>query len=306
MYKEFRIQGGVTETVNAEGGIVHLYGGVVEHLNLQGGSFIQHGGIVERKIQIDSSGTKPEPQVIYKDHIQYRDRVVYKDRIVYRDSMQVTALQQKIQKLEEELGKKKAEETPNDDVLIRRIEHLESILKLEREQHEREIGDLKENLKGVKEAYFQILHQQNNVDTNKLSQQIADEHIDILATLMAAYPFTPTDDLTLEFGITQSRISYVAQVLGSIKSKDARKEAREYLQKQNIQLLDRRGGNQGNYPNKVKVEKVAKNGRVVETYDSISEAIEKTGMCDKTIRIYCNSKKKKYTKEGYTFRFKQQ
>lgn len=287
MEKEIHIHGGVVDSINAQGGIVYLYNGVVKSLNLQGGRFIQHGGILNNNVQ-----TEP--------------KVIYKDRIVYRDSMQVTALQQKIQKLEEELGKKKAEETPNDDVLIRRIEHLESVLELERRQHERKINELKENLKGVKEAYHNLLHQQNNVDTNKLSQQIADEHIDILATLMAAYPFTPTDDLSLEFGITPARINYVAQTLGAIKSKEARLEAREYLRKQNIQFIDRRGGNQGNFPNKKRVEKVAKNGRVVEIYDSISEATEKTGMCDKTIRIYCNSKKKKYTKEGYTFRFKQQ
>jgi DNA-binding transcriptional MerR regulator len=287
MEKEIHIHGGVVDSINAQGGIVYLYNGVVKSLNLQSGRFIQHGGILNNNVQ-----TEP--------------KVIYKDRIIYRDSTMVGSLLEKIRKLEEELGKKKAEETKSDDVLVRRIEHLESVIELERRQHERKINELKENLKGVKEAYHNLLHQQKNVDTNKLSQQIADEHIDILATLMAAYPFTPTEDLSLEFGITPARINYVAQVLGSIKSKEARLEAREYLRRQNIQFIDRRGGNQGNFPNKKQVEKVARNGRMIETYDSITEAMEKTGMCEKTIRLYCNAKKKKYTKDGYTFRFKQQ
>ena len=48
----------------------------------------------------------------------------------------------------------------------------------------------------------------------------------------------------LEFGLPREKIRYVASILGQVKSKEARKEAVEYLRKQGIELVERRGGDQ--------------------------------------------------------------
>lgn len=61
---------------------------------------------------------------------------------------------------------------------------------------------------------------------------------------MSLYPFTPDKDIVFEFGIPQQRISDTARFLGIIKSKEARAEAREYLRKQGLQFIERRGGDQ--------------------------------------------------------------
>jgi hypothetical protein len=124
---------------------------------------------------------------------------------------------------------------------------------------------------------------------------------------MSLYPFTPDGDLEMEFGLPRNKIRYVAQVLGGIKSKEARQEAVEYLAKQDRELIQRRGGAQPNHFTKP-VEQVAKNGRVINTFVSTTEAMEATGYDQTTVRKYCqrfnNRKERIYTKEGFTFRYK--
>ena len=96
----------------------------------------------------------------------------------------------------------------------------------------------------------------------------------------------------------------MAQTFQSMKSKDARDAAREYLRKQNIELVDRRGGDKGNHTNQRTVEQVARNGRVLDTFESIVAAANATGYDQKKIGNMCRQKRKTYTKEGYTFKFK--
>jgi hypothetical protein len=165
------------------------------------------------------------------------------------------------------------------------------------------VDDLKERLSVAMEINAKL-----RCDTGReaVSQEIADRHVDILASLMALYPFTPDKDLVLEFNIPAGRIREVAQVLDVIKSPEARREAREYLQRQHIEFIQRRGGNQGNFTMSKPVEKMSRNGRVIQTYDTITEAEEDTGHAAETIRNMCKAynTKRRYTKEGYTFRFR--
>ena len=91
---------------------------------------------------------------------------------------------------------------------------------------------------------------------------------DVLFTFINLYPFTSDRDLAFEFGITKAQVKTIANILKMVKSPEARREAADYLQRQQRELIQRRGGDQGNHFMRP-VEKVARNGRVIETYDSV-------------------------------------
>lgn len=292
---DYEIHGGVhtfkgdVNQVEAHGGVYYLNGSV-EH-------FVNHGGVVYDQ--------RPSNRVEY-----IFDGV--KERELNELRMQVSQLQDKYRWAEDQRLRLRAkldergerpERIPDDDVLIRKIRSLEHELHEEREARKREVADLKERVDVAMEINAKL--RRHNDDHNKRDQQIADEHIDILATILAAYPFTPSGDLELEFGLPEQKIRFVAQTFQSMKSKDARDAAREYLRKQGIELVDRRGGDKGKHPNKRKVEQVARNGRVLATFDSIVEAAEAMGYDQKKVGNMCRQKRKTYTKEGYTFRFKE-
>jgi len=221
---------------------------------------------------------------------------------------QVQSLQSEVHRLKQEIKRlrnaaQQPEPLPDDDVLVQRICSLRDTIDKEREAHAKEIDDLKYRLDVAMEINTKL--RQHNDEVDRRSQEIADNHIDILATLMAAYPFTPDKDLEFEFGIPVTRIRDTARVLGQIKSPEARAEAREYLQKQHLELIQRRGGDQGNHkPRTRQVEKVDKKGKVLASYKSIVDAANRTGCTSKTIQKYCLSEKTIYMKEGITFRYK--
>ena len=305
--EDIRITSGVVESIEAQGN-VYIYGGVVERLTAKGDCH-QYGGIVEQRIQmIGQDQLKQEPKVVYKDRVVYRDRIVYRDKIVYRvnprQERTISQQQAEIAKLRNELLNKE-EEKPTDDVLVRRIISLQNELEAEKAAHRKEVEELQYRLDGALEVNAKL--RMGIKDTDHRSEEIADKHIDILATLMSLYPFTPDGDLEMEFGLPRNKIKYVAQVLGGVKSKEARQEAVEYLAKQDRELIQRRGGAQINHFSRP-VEQVAKNGRVINTFISITEAEETTGCDQSTVRSHCqrynNRKLRVYTKQGFTFRYK--
>ena len=310
MAEDYHIHGGVVGTVNCQGNVI-MHGGVVDRMNVQG-DCKQYGGIIERRIIMGGSAavsqqqSQPKERVIYKDRIVYKDRVVYRDRVITQNNSQQARIIQKLEKENEQLRKalKEKEETaPPDDILVQRICSLRDIIDKEREAHAKDVEDLKYRLDVAMEINTKL--RQHNDEVDRRSQEIADNHIDILATLMAAYPFTPDKDLEFEFGIPVQRIRDTARVLGQIKSPEARAEAREYLHKQHIELIQRRGGDQGNHkPRTRQVEKVDKKGKVLASYKSIVDAANRTGCTSKTIQKYCLSEKTIYMKDGITFRYK--
>jgi hypothetical protein len=54
------------------------------------------------------------------------------------------------------------------------------------------------------------------------------------------------------------------------------------------------------------IEKVARNGRVVATYKSVSEAAEMNSLSPNAINDHCRGKVKGYSKAGYKYRYKKQ
>ena len=132
-----------------------------------------------------------------------------------------------------------------------------------------------------------------------------DKQMDAFATIMAAFPFTPTKKLAGEFEVAPRRIEQNAELCGVEKSAELRAEAKDYLARQGLKLDDDRGGDQGNHFMRP-VEKVARNGRVVATYKSVSEAAEANNMSFNGVSDHCRGKVKGYSKAGYKYRYKKQ
>ena len=280
------------ETLIAHGGVYYIRGNI--------GSLTLHGGVVYDQ--------RPSNRVEFRtDEMTEKERRKYENKI---DTLEIKLANSNHEILQlrnnlRELQAKEDEQTPSDDVLVRRIISLQNELEAEKAAHRKEVEDLQYRLDGALEVNAKL--RMGIKDTDHRSEEIADKHIDILATLMSLYPFTPDGDLEMEFGLPRNKIKYVAQVLGGVKSKEARQEAVEYLAKQDRDLIQRRGGAQPNHFTKP-VEQVAKNGRVINTFVSTTEAMEATGYDQTTVRKYCqrfnNRKERIYTKEGFTFRYK--
>ena len=132
-----------------------------------------------------------------------------------------------------------------------------------------------------------------------------DRQMDAFATIMAAFPFTPTKKLAGEFEVAPRRIEQNAELCGVEKSTELRAEAKDYLARQGLKLDDDRGGDQGNHFMRP-VEKVARNGRVVATYKSVSEAADMNNLSPNAINDHCRGNVKGYSKAGYKYRYKKQ
>ena len=280
------------ENLIAHGGVYYIRGNI--------GHLTMHGGVIYDQ--------RPSNRVEFRtDEMTEKERRKNENKI---DTLEIKLANSNHEILQlrnnlRELQAKEDEQTPSDDVLVRRIITLQNELEAEKAAHRKEVEELQYRLDGALEVNAKL--RMGIKDTDHRSEEIADKHIDILATLMSLYPFTPDGDLEMEFGLPRNKIKYVAQVLGGVKSKEARQEAVEYLAKQDRELIQRRGGAQPNHFTKP-VEQVAKNGRVINTFVSTTEAMEATGYDQTTVRKYCqrfnNRKERIYTKEGFTFRYK--
>lgn len=278
---------GNIDHLDIHGGICYLKGNV--------GSMTHHGGVVydqrpSNRVEIRESEMSQQLKRYYQKRINDLESKLNKSDI------ECFRLREKVNKLQDI-----DPEAEPDDVLVQRICSLRNELEKEREAHKKDVEDLNERLDVAMEVNADLRHRID--DKDRKSQEIADRHVDILASLMALYPFTPTEDLTFEFGLPPQRISYVATALSVIKSKEERDKAREYLQKQGLQLVERRGGDQGNHFMRP-VEKVARNGRVVATYKSVLEAAEMNNLSHNAINNHCSGKVKGYSNAGYKYRYK--
>ena len=228
---EYEVNGGVNtitgdvEWLEAHGGVLYVKGKV--------GTLVHHGGVIYDQ--------RPSNRVEYRaDRMSEEERQRFRQRIAELER-RLNRSESECLKLREKIGKDEAE-TPPDDVLVMRIESLEAQLQRERKAHRIEVEELKERIDVALDINAKLRNRP--ATDNGRSQEIADKHIDILATLMCLYPFTTDKDLVFEFGVPADRIREVARVLGVIKSKEARQEAVEYLRKQHIEFVERRGGDQ--------------------------------------------------------------
>lgn len=282
-----RIYSGVFDIIDTHGGDVYIYGGKVEHLNTQGGDVKQYGGTIEECCE----------RVIYKD------RVVYKDIVKYIDNPRQQSV---IDSLKAEIDRLKAKlDDPDDDILVRRIESLKAQLIQERKAHEQEVDELKWRLDAITDIANGRNRKLYEDETNGHYIGVTDDSLEILFSLINEYAISNDTVLAEEYGIPIGAIKYIAKVLHLAKSPEERREARERLKRHHLDLIERRGGNQGNHHPKTKaVEKVNKDGKVLATYKSVADAASRNGCCYETIKKYCNSKNPRYTNGGLTFRYK--
>ena len=225
---EYNIHGGVNtvsgyvERLEVHGGVIYVKG-KVEML-------VQHGGVLydqRRSNRVEYIADK----MTESERRQFREQIINIETKLRNSEREVLELRRKLQKDEIEL--------PPDDVLIAKIERLQNELAKEREERKHDVDELKERLDVALEINAKL---RRETDRETISQEIADRHVDILASLMALYPFTPDKDLVLEFNIPVDRIRDLARILGVVKSTEARREAVEYLRKQHIEFIQRRGG----------------------------------------------------------------
>ena len=336
--KDLHLNGGVVGVVSCQGD-VHLHGGVVEKLTVYRNCY-QYGGIIERRFQVINANDQNTRDAIneaaarqakpYADEINRLRREnaelkrenadlkrkvsntgtiesvrAYNARLSHENSY----LNSKLSELRAELEKRKAkpEETPPDDVLVMHIDRLEKQLQDEREKHRKEVDELHWRLDAVTE----IANGRNSQlyeDETEGHYIGADDHtLDVLFSLINEYPIATDNDLTEEYGISMVSLKYIAKTLRLAKNPEQRREARERLKRHNIEMIERRGGDQGNHTNAIPVEKVGRYGRLLKSYNSIKEAEADCGMAADTIKAHCeryHTGKKYFTKEGFTFRYK--
>ena len=282
------------------GNIDHLdmHGGVC-YLNGNVGSMTHYGGVVydqrhSDRVEIREIEMSQQLKNYYQKRIEELKTKVLK--LDYERSM----LRSKLDKLKEI-----DPEQDTDDVLVQRICTLRNELAKEKEAHKKDVDDLNYRidtilgeLKGYRQDYY---------DANRYAQDLAinDEMFDVLFTFINLYPFTSDRDLAFEFGITKYQVKTIANILKMVKSPKARREAADYLQRQHRELIERRCGDQGNHFMRP-VEKVARNGRVVATYKSVSEAADMNNLSPNAINDHCHGNVKGYSKAGYKYRYKKQ
>ena len=282
---------GNIDHLDMHGGVCYLKGNV--------GSMTHYGGIVydqrrSDRVEIRESEMSQQLKRYYQNRIEELETKV--TALDYERSM----LRSKLDKLKEI-----DPEQDSDDVLVQRICTLRNELAKEKEAHKKDVDDLNyridtilDELNGYRQDYY---------DANRYAQDLAinDEMFDVLFTFINLYPFTSDRDLAFEFGITKAQVKTIANILKMVKSPEARREAADYLQRQHRELIQRRGGDQGNHFMRP-VEKVARNGRVVATYKSVSEAADMNNLSPNAINDHCHGNVKGYSKAGYKYRYKKQ
>lgn len=328
--KDLHLNGGVVGVVNCQGD-VHLHGGVVEWMNVQRDCY-QYGGIIERRNQVVNTNSqntrdakpyadeinrlKRENAELKRENTELKRKASDKGTIesvrAYnaRLSHENSYLNTKLSELRAELEKRKAakpEETPPDDVLVMRINDLRLQLETEREAHRKEVDELKwriDSLLDEVNCRHRLIYED---ETEGHYIGVTDNTLDVLFTLINEYPIATDNDLTEEYGISMASLKYIAKTLHLAKNPEQRREARERLRRHNIDLIERRGGDQGNHSNAIPVDKVGKYGKLLKSYSSMKEAEADCHIAAETIKAHCeryHKSKRYFTKEGFTFRYK--
>ena len=274
--------------------------GVVDKLTLDGCE-VQVNGIVNHRYNVS------------------REKVVVVDPPKPASEEELRRLRRRIEELETKLYlsqnearelRAKAKE-PKVSVISKH--QLEETKKLEKElakvrnENLNTIGVLRDEVDALKmvnrELSAQLAKAKRDIESGRAAN--FDKQMDAFATIMAAFPFTPTKKLAGEFEVAPRRIEQNAELCGVEKSAELRAEAKDYLARQGLKLDDDRGGDQGNHFMR-HVEKVARNGRVVATYKSVSEAAEMNNLSPNAINDHCRGNVKGYSKAGYKYRYKKQ
>ena len=274
--------------------------GTVDKLTLEGCE-VQVSGIVNHRYDVS------------------REKIVVVDPPKPAGEEELRRLRRRIEELETKLYlsqnearelRAKAKEPKVSVINKQQLEHvkkLEKELTKVRNENLNTIGVLRDEVAALRtvnrELSAQLAKAQRDIESGMAAN--FDKQMDAFATIMAAFPFTPTDTLAKEFEVSSIRIIRDAEMCGVEKSTELRAEAKDYLARQGLKLDDDRGGDQGNHFMRP-VEKVARNGRVVATYKSVLEAAEMNNLSHNAINNHCSGKVKGYSNAGYKYRYKKQ
>lgn len=215
------------EDLHAHGGVYYIHGPV--------GEIHHHGGIIYDQ--------RPTSRVEFRtDETAARECVKLKKEVQHMGQQ----LKQSLAECENLRKKLKiqsdSQDKPesHDDVLIQRINRLRQQLTDESAAHLREVDELKWRL----EAVTDIANERGRCSDETKGRKIAvtDDLFDVLFTFINLYPYTTDIVLHEEFGISENKIKALANALRLCKSKEARQAARDYLQRQGLDLVERRGG----------------------------------------------------------------
>ena len=272
--------------------------GIVDKLTLDGCE-VQVSGIVNHRYTVS------------------REKVVVVDPPKPASEEELRRLRRKIENLENKLSisqievrqlRAKAKEPKVSVISKHKLEEtkkLEKELARVRNENLNTIGVLRDEVAALRtvnrELSAKLAKAQRDIESGRAAN--FDKQMDAFATIMAAFPFTPTNKLAKEFEVSPQRIIHNAELCGVEKSTELRAEAKDYLARQGLKLDDDRGGDQGNHFMRP-VEKVARNGRVVATYKSVSEAAEMNNLSHNAINNHCSGKVKGYSNTGYKYRYK--
>lgn len=215
------------EDLHAHGGVYYIHGPV--------GDIHHHGGIIYDQ--------RPTSRVEFRtDETAARECVKLKKE-VQRIGQQLKQSLAECENLRKKLKiQSDSQDKPesHDDVLIQRINRLRQQLTDESAAHRREVDELKWRL----EAVTDIANERGRCRDETKGRKIAvtDDLFDVLFTFINLYPYTTDIVLHEEFGISDNKIKALANALRLCKSKEARQAARKYLQRQGLDLMERRGG----------------------------------------------------------------
>ena len=226
-------------------GGIHTIEGDVEHLDAHGGvlyvngkvgTLVHHGGVMYDQ--------RPSNRVQYvtdkvtdSERRQYRELICKLEERLRDSELEVLMLRGKI-------SKEGDAEIPPDDVLVAKIEHLQHELEQERADRKREVDELNYRLETTLRELNGYHRDYNEAVRYEQALSVNDEMFDVLFTLINLYPFTTDGDLAFEFGIKTTDVKTIAKILKLVKSPEKRHEAVEYLRKQHIEFVERRGGDQ--------------------------------------------------------------
>ena len=274
--------------------------GVVDKLSLEDCE-VQVNGIVNHRYNIS------------------REKVVVVDPPKPASDEELRRLRRRIEELESKLSisqievrqlRAKAKESKTIDTDKQqqaKIKKLENEIIRTRNENLNTIGALRDKVESLqrvnRDLTSRLVIAKREIELEKAT--VLDRNIDVFATIMAAFPFTPISKLAKEFEVDRKRIIRDAELCGVEKSTELRAEAKDYLARQGLKLDDDRGGDQGNHYMRP-VEKVARNGRVVATYKSVSEAADMNNLSPNAINDHCHGNVKGYSNAGYKYRYKKQ
>ena len=274
--------------------------GVVDKLSLEDCE-VQVNGIVNHRYNIS------------------REKVVVVDPPKPASDEELRRLRRRIEELESKLSisqievrqlREKAKESKTSDTdkhQQAKIKKLENEIIRTRNENLDTIGVLRDKVEALQRVNRDLTSRltiaKREIESEKAT--VLDRHIDAFATIMASFPFTPISKLAKEFEVDRKRIIRDAELCGVEKSTELRAEAKDYLARQGLKLDDERGGNHGNHFTRP-IEKVSRNGRVVATYKSVSEAAEMNNLSHNSVSDHCRGKVNGYTKGGHKFRYKKQ